>query len=902
MSREIWHAYRRASHTERRRVWLLAWWIGALVWLIPASVIAAEYATGPTPAWVVPVTPGSPGANQVNAGQNGVAYLLTDTQTLADKRDKVRYHRVVTTALNASGVDSVANIEIPFDPSYQMLTLHAINIVRQGRLIPKLATARIQVLQRETELETRIYDGTKTINVFLHDVRVGDTVDYSYSVSGRNPVFGGRDFRTFELQYGAPVARIHERLLLSADKHVNFLARHTTIKPVISEHGGLRDYVWNVVDAPVLTLEKNTPDWYLPFAEVDWSEFQDWAAVARWAQPLYQVPSTLSPALQVQVERIAKAEKTPAGRMLAALRLVQDEVRYLGVEIGQNSHAPTTPAIVFDRRFGDCKDKTLLTLTLLDHLGIEAHAALVNTRVQRGIAELLPTPGAFDHVIVQARVDGKLWWLDPTRYTQKADLAHLDQADFGLALIVAAQTRSLVPMRHADPTSSSRRLQVRFDASAGFDKPVRYTVQTTTEGRAAESLRASLASTNLADVQKNYLNFYANSYPHISVDAPLQVTDNEARNRIVTLETYAIADMPEPSEDKRGHVAYISMPDVVQLLRDPEVTVRQSPLELAYSQDLTQTTEVLLPDDWPITPNSTTIDDPAFRFTQTVKLKGVHLTIVQHFQGLADQVVAKDMPRYLANLARARDLAGYQLSWVDPAVKGKAVDGAAGASVLDRMNWVMALLALAMLGGCTWLARLTWRHDPPPSAASDDGLVGIGGWLLVLAFCLLVRPLVFGKTLIDLAGVMSIDNWALLTSHGSSRYNAWWAPALLYELAFSLAQTVYSVLLLILFFRRRSSFPRVLMIVLSVSIVLTVGDLLLMSRLPVERTISKDIARLVQASVGVVIWSAYLLRSQRVKATFVVRYRPTVPPPLPPVAARAESDQTVTVALANGSG
>lgn len=855
--------------------------MGGLAALTPVSGYAAEYTIGPVPAWVVPVMPGVSDATQISKGRDGVAYLLTDTQILAGEQPRVRYHRVVSTALNTSGVDSIANIEIPFDPSYQTLVLHSINIVRHGRVIPKLAMARIQVLQRETELATRIYDGTKTANVFLDDVRAGDTIDYAYSTTGRNPVFKGLDFGTMSLQFGTPVARIHARLLLPLGKQVTFAAHHTAMKAVVSEHDGLRDYVWDVVDAPVLAVDKDAPDWYSPYAEVDWSEFSDWAAVARWAQPLYQVPATLSPALQAQVDRIAKTETTPAGRMLAALRLVQGEVRYLGVEIGQNSHAPNPPAVVFARRFGDCKDKTLLTLTLLDRLGIEAHAALVNTSLRRGLADELPNPGAFDHVLVQARVDGKTWWIDPTRYTQQADLAHLFQPDFGLALIVDPRTQDLTAMKRADAASASRSLRAVFDASAGFDKPVRYTVETTTKGEAAESLRASLSSTNLADVQKNYLNFYANGYPHIKVGAPLQVRDDEPGNSITTKETYAIADISARSADDEKHVADIHLPDIVQVLRDPAVTIRKSPLRLVYPLDVSQRTDVLLPDEWPIKPSSTTIDDPAFRFEQTVKLEGLRLIITDHFQGLTDEVAAKDMAGYLGNLARARGIAGYELSWSNPLAASKT----AGASGFDRMNWPVALLALAMFGVWTWLAAVAFRYDPSPSRDRDDRWGGIGGWLLLLAVVLALRPFVFGSQLLTLANAMSIDKWSVLTTYGSSTYNVWWAPMLLFELAVNSVQFVFSLLLLVLFFQRRSSFPRVAILLLLVALVLQAGDLMLASLLPTIKTKPEDIAQTVHVAIGVTVWAAYLLRSRRVKATFVKRYRVSVPPPSLPQAA-----------------
>lgn len=847
--------------------------IGALLILMPAVGLAAEYAIGPVPAWVVPTRPGVSGANQASQGSDGVAYLLTDKQILAGDQ-YVTYHRLVSTALNADGVDSVANIEIPFDPSYQKLVLHSIRIVRDGRVIPKLATAKIRVLQRETELETRIYDGTKTVNVFLDDVRVGDTIDYAYSRFGRNPVFHGRDFGGVGLQFGVPVARVHVRLLVPLDRHLTIALRNMTMQGTVSEHDGLREHVWDLVDPPVLHVDKGAPDWYSPYAEVNWSEFPDWSAVARWAQPLYRVPATLDRSLQTQVDRIAKAEKTPAGRMLAALRLVQGEVRYLGVEIGENSHAPNPPSVVFARRFGDCKDKTLLTLTLLQHLGIEAHAALVNTRLQRGLADVLPSPGAFDHVLVQAHVDGKTWWIDPTRRTQNADLAHLYQPDYGPALVVDAATQGLVAMARARPDASSQKLRVMFDASAGFDKPVRYTVETTTSGAAAESIRGYLSSTNLADVQKNYLNFYASDYPHLTVAAPIQVHDDEAANRVTTLETYTIPDMASPSADGAGHVAAVHLSDIVQALRDPAVTVRKSPLQLAYPHDVSQRTEVRMPEDWSVKPHSTTIDDPAFHFVQTVARSGRQLIITDHFQTLTDEVPAKDMARYLGNLARARNLAGYQFSWGNPLANSSGSQ----ASGMDRMNWPVALLALGMLGFFAWLARVTYTYDPVPAKDPDTSLVGIGGWLLVLTLMLAIRPLAFGAGLVRMVDALSIDRWSLLTTYGSSSYNALWAPLLLFELAANLAQVVFSLLLLVLLFKRRSSFPRMAIVLLVAAILLQVSDLVLMKAIPGLTASSDDISRVVGGALGVMLWAAYLSNSQRVKATFVRRYRASVPP------------------------
>jgi hypothetical protein len=49
-------------------------------------------------------------------------------------------------------------------------------------------------------------------------------------------------------------------------------------------------------------------------------------------------------------------------------------------------------------------------------------------------------------VLVQARLAGRDYWIDPTRSLQKGDLAHLYQPDYGYALVIDAKTGVLSSM------------------------------------------------------------------------------------------------------------------------------------------------------------------------------------------------------------------------------------------------------------------------------------------------------------------------------------------------------------------------------------------------------------------------------------------------------------------------
>lgn len=833
--------------------------------IAPASAAEKEYAIGPPPEWVERISPAEAAAVPVGQVSQGIYYLLSDMQTRVEAHSKVLYRHYAMKAINENGVEEIAHVEIRFDPAYQTLTLHSINVRRKGRVISKLGAAKVRVLQREKELEYRIYDGSKTANVFLDDVRVGDVVEYAYSLRGANPVFGNRLFGQFDLQWKVPIHRLSARLLWPSGREL-YLAHHNTgLKPSERERNGYREYRWQAQGLSALVVEDDAPGWYDPYAWVQWGEFKDWEAVARWAQPLYRVPDRLAPALQKEVDRIARLTVVPGERLLAVLHFVQHEIRYLGVEIGAGSHAPNMPQVVLERRFGDCKDKSLLTVTMLRALGIEAQPALVNTTLRRGVSDLQPTPGAFNHVLVRARIEGRDYWVDPTRAPQKGDLAHLYQPDYGYALVVDGATQALTPMPGAAASVRKRTVHAVFDAHAGLDQPVLYTLTSIYEGASAEALRNALASENREELQKQYLNYYAGYYPNITMKAPFSVAEDESANRITVTEQYVIPDFWKRSEKKKRQEAEIFSPDVEDYLRQPRESVRSAPLGVVHPVDLTHTTEVLLPEAWTIEPEENKVDDPAFHFERVVSSKDKLLVLSDRFLSRVDYIAPSEAPRYAANLDRARAEVGYRLYKYDgsaPVVHG---------GVMDRFNWPVTTIALLVVVFYVWLAAKLYRYDPSPVAAPiEAGLEGIRGWLILPALSVVVLPIRLFTDVFKTLPAYAADTWATLTTAGNAAYHPMWAPVLLYELSANLAQIVFSLLLVVLFFQKRRSAPYVFIGVMGGSVIIQAADLLLAGAVPAANTSGPAGWReLAVRAMGLAVWGTYFLVSRRVKSTFV---------------------------------
>ena len=78
---------------------------------------------------------------------------------------------------------------------------------------------------------------------------------------------------------------------------------------------------------------------------------------------------------------------------------MQNDVRYVAIELGIGGYQPHPASEVFSHRYGDCKDKATLLSTMLKEIGIESYYVLINT--ERGSVTAATLPNLeFNHAIL----------------------------------------------------------------------------------------------------------------------------------------------------------------------------------------------------------------------------------------------------------------------------------------------------------------------------------------------------------------------------------------------------------------------------------------------------------------------------------------------------------------------
>jgi transglutaminase-like putative cysteine protease len=655
----------------------------ALLVLLACACAAAKpsFTVQPPPAWVQPA-PQTTAEPRPKETDSGVSVLLDDRQVRVGHGGEQYFYHFVEQVSSAAVVERVSQLQLDFEPSYQSLVIHHIQILRNGRTINALRPSEIKVIEKEDELDKQLFDGTLSAVVVLNDVRPGDVIDYAYSVNGDNPVLSGNYADTFSLAESDPVAHLRARLLWPAGRRLYLKALPTDAQPAVRQLGDEVEYTWERRDVPAAQSEDEAPSWFDPIPSVQLSEFATWADVARWAAPLYEV-KPLSPALRAQ---IAEWQKLPdaESRLLAARRFVQDEVRYLGIEMGPYSHTPTQPSKVFERRFGDCKDKSLLLSTILNALGIESHPALVNTDARHTLDDFQPSPYAFDHCIVWARIGEQTFWIDPTVSYQRGTLATYYAPEFERALVLAPGADSLTNIPLTLPSAPTTTVVEDYRVR-DFDSPVAFTVTTTMRGSDADAMRYQLASKSRSDLGKEFLNYYAAHDPSIEAEAPPEVADDEQANVITLTERYTIRHFWKDSAHE-----FLAQ-RIGDELEKPGISRRSTPLQVSYPTNVEQLVDIYLPRRQDLTTGEESVEDDALRFTAKAATDGSVVHLRYTLRTKRDSVAVADVERHLSTVDGARDLASYVVRQGRPAAAAATFGGA-----LDLL-YLLALAAVFLL-------------------------------------------------------------------------------------------------------------------------------------------------------------------------------------------------------------
>ena len=844
----------------------LAWMLGS-TWLAgPASAdepAKSVYQFAPVAGWVDRIEPDYRAPVPAGGGVDGEWYLLIDRQDEMRANGDDLYRHIAVKVIDSSGVAENSQFDFGVDPTYQTLLIHSLTVVRDGKVIDQRPQARITALPQETELQERVYNGGYNVNVLLSDVRVGDVVEYEYTIRSREINFPGHFYAGFSIAWSVPVLQQRIRLRYPADLPMRFRLSDGGVPPPTRTNDGMREFVLESRDLKAIPADDDRPDWSSPWPYLEATNLPDWAAVSRLAAPMYAL-SAPGKGVAPVVEQIRAQGGTPQQLALRALQYVQEHIRYTSIAIGPGAFRPTDPEVVFGRRFGDCKDKSLLLVTMLHALGIEADVALVHSANGRILDESLPTPYAFDHAIVRASIGPQVYWMDPTSSKQYTALSTSAPADFERALPVHGVSPTLEVIPRPSPRSGTREILVNLDLRKGLRKPGRIDIDSRYTGTLADVMRPMMNSNSREQRQTDYVNYLVKYYPGVRVRSPLTIEDDPVRNVLEVREHY---EMKEPfRENDQGEIELDLHPDEVYRYAAPlDSSIRKAPLAIPFPAHVRQVITVQLPERWNVEPGVVKVENPAFRYRSQVAYSAHKLTLTYVYTSLTDTVEPHVLEKYIEDRKKVYDDLGYKLT---KPIAAKAERAQFSVAPVPFLALVIAL-ALGIWTSLRWILVC----DPEPPEMPPDAPAGIRGWLLLPALQVVLLPVALAVSAVVWARFVGNELWTGLPDSVMPEFRAYAKPGLLAILAAHVVLCCWTAAAAFLFFRKRSSVPRVFVASLWIVSIVASGVLALQGLTGFQKDFSLGgfFATFARDMIGVVVWTAYMLQSKRVRATFRVR-------------------------------
>ncbi|MGE0667011.1 MAG: TonB family protein [Sphingomonadales bacterium] len=419
-------------------------------------------------------------------------YVYNDVQIRLGTDADETYAGQLVKVLTPDGL-TLGNVALTWDPGSDDLTIHRLKVRRGAEVIDVLDATKFQIIQRENRLEYAMFDGNLTATLQIPGIQVGDEIEFAMTTRRSQPVFVNRSFGILQMPVITMQGAHRVRFDQPVDKAVTW--KVTPDFPVATEQvrNGRRFLTYELRDPASSVLTEGAPARFNVRRQIEYSTLPAWADISGVLKPLFDQASTLAPDSPVrrEVEGIASALTDPVARAEAVLSLVQEQVRYVYVGLDGGNYRPESADDTWQRRFGDCKAKTALLLAMLRELDIAAEAALVDVNGGDGMDQRLPNPILFNHVVVKAVIDGKVYWLDGTRLGDRS-LGMLPPPPFRWALALGDHGAGLEPVAREAPLLPEFIDVLHVDASAGYEVPAKVSAERIYRGDGVFRLRTAL--------------------------------------------------------------------------------------------------------------------------------------------------------------------------------------------------------------------------------------------------------------------------------------------------------------------------------------------------------------------------------------------------------------------------
>ncbi|MBI4308946.1 MAG: DUF3857 and transglutaminase domain-containing protein [Candidatus Omnitrophica bacterium] len=277
----------------------------------------------------------------------------------------------------------------------------------EGKRVPAAKIQDVEVYEN-----VPLYADMKVKVISMPQVNAGNVLDVTVKTRVSRKEIPGHFWD--EIPYPSiPTKFARHTYIFPEDKLIEFKAYKQDLKPLVEKKNGLVKYsfVFERIQGPeeeelMPPLDEVRGSLYL-------SSLKDWNAIALWYKGLIDKNTIEDEQITTKALELARDKAAQKDRARAILEFIQDQFRYVPMNFGDHMAGPHPTIDIFKDRYGDSKDLSLLARQMFKAAGIESNICLMSAEYTGNPQNALPNPSVFEHVLLEADLDGQKYFVDP---------------------------------------------------------------------------------------------------------------------------------------------------------------------------------------------------------------------------------------------------------------------------------------------------------------------------------------------------------------------------------------------------------------------------------------------------------------------------------------------------------
>lgn len=273
-----------------------------------------------------------------------------------------------------------------------------------------------------------LYDNSRIKYLDLNIARFPVIIEFEYEIRYSSlfnyPRWSPRS------SYDVGVIESTFEVLVPESVGLRFRWNHKGVEPEIVNKEGLEHYKWQQTALPPITKEPfSLPDeqilpcLYLApthfIYDGNQGDLSTWQSFGKWMYSLLEDRSDISEEESDVIQALVKNTDSRREKVAILYKYLQDNTRYVSVQLGIGGHQPISASKVAEVGYGDCKALSNYMRVMLADVGIPSNYTVIGAGKSYSSLTFTDLPNAFqaNHVILSVPVENDTIWLERTSQT-----------------------------------------------------------------------------------------------------------------------------------------------------------------------------------------------------------------------------------------------------------------------------------------------------------------------------------------------------------------------------------------------------------------------------------------------------------------------------------------------------